>query len=108
MRIGISFERFTAPVLATGLAGLVLSAVAVAQTDPCVRAGAINGQTGATATSPLPVSSVTSNTPQGVSEFFANGPTTAAGRTPPAARGFVRGVIPGRPPHSASRDSRSS
>ena len=57
-------------LLALGLSGPVL-----AQTDPGVRAGAVNGQTGATATSPLPLASVTANTPQGVSEFFQNGLT---------------------------------
>ena len=59
-----------AGLLALGLTGPIL-----AQTDPGVRTGAINGQTGATATSPLPVASVTANTPQGVSEFFQNGLT---------------------------------
>src|SRR3984885_8169217 len=58
---------------APGLALLALSSVVLAQTDPGVRTGAINGQTGATTTSPLPLASVTANTPQGVSEFFANG-----------------------------------
>ena len=58
---------------APGLALLALSSVVLAQTDPGVRPGAINGQTGATTTSPLPLASVTSNTPQGVSEFFQNG-----------------------------------
>ena len=57
-----------AGLLALGLSGPILG-----QTDPGVRTGAINGQTGATATSPLPLASVTANTPQGVSEFFTNG-----------------------------------
>jgi len=57
-----------AGLLALGIAGPIL-----AQTDPGVRGGAINGQTGATATSPLPLASVTANTPQGISEFFQNG-----------------------------------
>jgi CxxC motif-containing protein (DUF1111 family) len=48
---------------------------ASAQTDPGVRPGAINGQTGATATSPLPLASVSANTPQGSLEFFDNGLT---------------------------------
>jgi CxxC motif-containing protein (DUF1111 family) len=54
---------------------LVVSAVGVAsaQTDPGVRPGAINGQPAATATSPLPLASVTANTPQGVLEFFEDG-----------------------------------
>jgi CxxC motif-containing protein (DUF1111 family) len=49
--------------------------------DPGVRTGAINGQAGATATSPLPVSSAItttaapSGTPAGVVEFFQNGLT---------------------------------
>jgi CxxC motif-containing protein (DUF1111 family) len=47
--------------------------VASAQTDPGVRPGAINGQPGATATNPLPLSSVSANTPTGVLEFFENG-----------------------------------
>jgi CxxC motif-containing protein (DUF1111 family) len=59
-----------AGLLALGLAGPIL-----AQTDPGVRGGAINGQTGATATSPLPLASVTANSPQGVLEFFDNGLT---------------------------------
>jgi CxxC motif-containing protein (DUF1111 family) len=41
--------------------------------DPGVRGGLINGQPGATATSPLPLSSVTAEQPQGVLEFFENG-----------------------------------
>jgi CxxC motif-containing protein (DUF1111 family) len=58
-----------------GLLALALTAPTLAQTDPGVRGGAINGQTGATATSPLPLASVTANTPQGVSEFFEDGLT---------------------------------
>lgn len=58
-----------------GLLALALATPTLAQTDPGVRGGAINGQAGATATSPLPVASVTANTPQGVSEFFQNGLT---------------------------------
>jgi CxxC motif-containing protein (DUF1111 family) len=49
--------------------------VASAQTDPGVRPGAINGQAGATTTSPLPLASVTANTPTGVQDFFSNGLT---------------------------------
>jgi CxxC motif-containing protein (DUF1111 family) len=57
------------------LSSLALSSLALAQTDPGIRTGAINGQSGATTTSPLPLASVTTNTPQGVSEFFQNGLT---------------------------------
>jgi len=53
--------------------GLLMISAASAQTDPGVRPGAINGQTGATATVPLPLASVTANTPQGVLEFFDDG-----------------------------------
>ena len=38
--------------------GVLMISAASAQTDPGVRPGAINGQTGATATSPLPLASV--------------------------------------------------
>jgi hypothetical protein len=55
------------------LSSLALPSLTLAQTDPGVRPGAVNGQSGATATSPLPLASVTANTPQGVSEFFVNG-----------------------------------
>ena len=57
------------------LSSRALPSLTLAQTDPGVRPGAINGQRGATATSPLPLAAVTANTPQGVSEFFANGLT---------------------------------
>jgi CxxC motif-containing protein (DUF1111 family) len=67
-------------VLLCSVASLALSSLSVpslglAQTDPGIRPGAINGQTGATTTSPLPVASASTatNTPQGVSEFFLNG-----------------------------------
>jgi CxxC motif-containing protein (DUF1111 family) len=56
-----------------GMLALAFAPPTLAQTDPGVRGGAINGQAGATATSPLPLASVTANTPQGVSEFFQNG-----------------------------------
>ena len=56
-------------------AGLFLISTAWAQTDPGVRGGAINGQPGATATSPLPLASVAANTPTGVLDFFNNGLT---------------------------------
>src|ERR1700736_1826379 len=49
--------------------------VASAQTDPGVRPGAINGQPGATPVSPLPLTSVTANSPTGVLDFFSNGLT---------------------------------
>src|SRR5271154_3468067 len=59
----------------TCLAVLLLTGRAVAQTDPGVLTGAINGQSGATATNPLPLSSVVANNPQGSLEFFQNGLT---------------------------------
>jgi len=58
---------------------LVFSAVfffpgaAMSQTDPGVRPGAINGQPGASQTSPLPLASVGANNPTGIMEFFDNG-----------------------------------
>jgi CxxC motif-containing protein (DUF1111 family) len=55
--------------------GLLMISAASAQTDPGVRAGAINGQTGATASNPLPLASVTANTPTGSLEFFEDGLT---------------------------------
>jgi CxxC motif-containing protein (DUF1111 family) len=57
------------------VAAVLLFAVgpALPQTDPGVRPGPINGQPAATATNPLPLSSVQSNSPQGVLEFFENG-----------------------------------
>jgi len=60
------------------LAFLVVSffpGMALAQSDPGVRPGAINGQPGATPTSPLPLASVASNNPAGSLEFFQNGLT---------------------------------
>jgi CxxC motif-containing protein (DUF1111 family) len=57
------------------LAALFVPGRASAQTDPGVRPGPINGQEGATATNPLPLSSVVSNNPQGALEFFQNGLT---------------------------------
>jgi CxxC motif-containing protein (DUF1111 family) len=53
--------------------GILMISAASAQTDPGVRGGAINGQPGATPTSPVPLASVTANTPQGVLEFFDDG-----------------------------------
>src|ERR1700691_6458543 len=55
------------------LAVVLFSGRACAQTDPGVRTGAINGQTGATTTNPLPLTSVTAESPQGILEFFQNG-----------------------------------
>ena len=52
------------------LLSLAFSSPAQAQTDPGVRGGAINGQPGATTTSPLPLASVTANTPTGIQDFF--------------------------------------
>ncbi len=60
------------------LAFLVVSffpGMALAQSDPGVRPGAINGQPGATPTSPLPLASVAANNPAGSLEFFQNGLT---------------------------------
>src|SRR5258708_7907441 len=68
--------------MATRLQPAVLSAaifmvsaigVAVAQTDPGVRPGAINGQPAATPLVPLPLASVSANNPTGVVDFFNNG-----------------------------------
>src|SRR5260370_11529048 len=55
------------------LAALLVPGLANAQSDPGVRPGAINGQSGATATSPLPLASVAANNPSGSLEFFQNG-----------------------------------
>ncbi len=54
-------------------AGIVIVSTAWAQTDPGVRTGAINGQAGATALNPLPLASVSANTPTGILDFFNNG-----------------------------------
>jgi CxxC motif-containing protein (DUF1111 family) len=54
-------------------AGILLVSTAWAQIDPGVRGGAINGQAGATPSSPLPLASVSANTPTGVLDFFNNG-----------------------------------
>jgi CxxC motif-containing protein (DUF1111 family) len=59
-------------LLATGLA-LSISLQTLAQTDPGVRSGPINGQPGTTATTPAPLASVGANSPQGSLEFFQNG-----------------------------------
>jgi CxxC motif-containing protein (DUF1111 family) len=55
------------------LAALFFAGTVFAQTDPGVRTGAINGQAGATTTNPLPLASVTAESPQGILEFFENG-----------------------------------
>jgi CxxC motif-containing protein (DUF1111 family) len=55
------------------LGALLLPGLANAQSDPGVRPGAINGQSGATATSPLPLASVAANNPAGSLQFFQNG-----------------------------------
>jgi CxxC motif-containing protein (DUF1111 family) len=57
------------------LAVLTFAGTVFAQTDPGVRTGAINGQTGATTTNPLPLASVTAESPQGILEFFQDGLT---------------------------------
>jgi CxxC motif-containing protein (DUF1111 family) len=43
--------------------------------DPGIRPGAINGQPGATPTSPLPLASVSANSPTGINDFFKDGLT---------------------------------
>lgn len=55
------------------LSAAIFPALALSQQDPGVRGGAINGQSGATATSPEPLNSVSNNSPSGVLEFFQNG-----------------------------------
>jgi CxxC motif-containing protein (DUF1111 family) len=72
--------RVPAGPSAVAFAALALVGLAtpvLAQTDPGIRPGAINGQAGATVTSPLPLASVAStpSTPLGISEFFQNGLT---------------------------------
>jgi CxxC motif-containing protein (DUF1111 family) len=57
------------------LVALFFAGTCFAQTDPGVRTGAINGQNGATTTNPLPLASVTAESPQGILEFFENGLT---------------------------------
>ncbi len=57
---------------AAGMA-LSLSSIVLAQTDPGVRPGLINGQPNATQSSPAPLSSVAANSPSGSLEFFQNG-----------------------------------
>ena len=62
--------RAAALLMPAGLLALSIASQGFAQTDPGVRPGAINGQTGATPTSPLPLPSVT---PGGPLEFFQDG-----------------------------------
>jgi CxxC motif-containing protein (DUF1111 family) len=70
--------------LATAVAGILTVSTAWAQTDPGLRGGLINGQTGATPTQPLPLPSVgvlnssgvlvtNANTTPGALDFFNNG-----------------------------------
>jgi CxxC motif-containing protein (DUF1111 family) len=54
-------------------AAFMFPSTALSQTDPGVRPGAINGQPGATQSGPLPLDSVSSNSPTGILEFFDNG-----------------------------------
>lgn len=60
-------------VLAALAAGILIVSTANAQVDPGIRPGAINGQPGATPTNPLPLASVSANSPTGIRDFFANG-----------------------------------
>jgi CxxC motif-containing protein (DUF1111 family) len=55
------------------LSALFFPDMVLGQRDPGVRPGPINGQQAATATNPLPLASVTANSPTGVLEFFENG-----------------------------------
>jgi CxxC motif-containing protein (DUF1111 family) len=55
------------------LAAALFQGTAIAQSDPGVRPGAINGQPAATPMSPLPLPSVAANSPTGSLEFFQNG-----------------------------------
>jgi CxxC motif-containing protein (DUF1111 family) len=60
------------PALACS-AAFIAPNTAVSQVDPGVRRGPINGQQGATQFSPLPLASVSSNSPAGIMDFFDNG-----------------------------------
>jgi CxxC motif-containing protein (DUF1111 family) len=51
----------------------ILPGAVLAQQDPGVRSGPINGQPGATQASPLPLDSVGANSPTGIVEFYDNG-----------------------------------
>ena len=56
-------------------AGFLMISTAWAQVDPGIRPGAINGQSGATAANPMPLASVSANTPNGILDFFKDGLT---------------------------------
>ena len=56
-------------------AAAVIPVIAISQVDPGVRGGPINGQPGATRTTPAPLNSVAQNNPTGALEFFQNGLT---------------------------------
>ncbi len=63
-------------VISAGIFMISLLSTALAQTDPGVRPGAINGQAGATATSPLPLQSVltpATGDPANARDFFNDG-----------------------------------
>lgn len=60
-------------VPATLILGLLVFSTAGAQSDPGIRPGAINGQQGASQFHPLPLQSVTNNSPTGINDFFTNG-----------------------------------
>jgi len=66
-------NRFKLALLFTFLAASLLPGMAFAQTDPGVRPGPINGQALATPTNPLPLASVTAESPSGSLEFFQDG-----------------------------------
>ena len=68
-------SRLQPAVLSAAILMVSATGVAFAQTDPGVRPGAINGQPAATPLSPLPLASVSANTPTGVVDFFNNGLT---------------------------------
>ncbi|MGO9946082.1 MAG: di-heme oxidoredictase family protein [Steroidobacteraceae bacterium] len=63
-------EFTTALVFSTAF---IFPLAALAQADPGIRPGPINGQPGASPTSPLPLASVGSNSPIGILDFFDNG-----------------------------------
>jgi CxxC motif-containing protein (DUF1111 family) len=66
-------NRSTARAVRIILAAGIFPGFALAQVDPGVRPGPINGQPGATQTTPAPLSSVNNEQPNGVLEFFQNG-----------------------------------
>jgi CxxC motif-containing protein (DUF1111 family) len=63
--------KFSAVLLSS--AACIAPYGALAQTDPGMRAGPINGQPGASQASPMPLNSVGANSPTGILEFFDNG-----------------------------------